>query len=115
MERGETGATGARGPRGRSFLRSQVLVYICCFAAIGWTWFSGHESTSKINRERANNIYQGCVRQNAQNSALVGFIEASIPPKRLKDPLVVAYLKRAHKTFPQSDCAEVVRKSVKGG
>lgn len=93
-------------------MRRQGLVYVCCFIAIGYTYWTGHEATSHINQERARNTAKACAAQNRQNAALVGFIEKSIPPAKRADPAVQKYITRARVTWPQKDCDELVKTQV---
>jgi hypothetical protein len=67
----------------------------------------------QIQLERERNTRNACVRDNRKNREILGFIQATVPPNRRQEPLVVAYLQRAARTFPQRDCEAVVRGSVK--
>lgn len=71
------------------------------------------DRVDQIQAERVKNTRASCERANAQNSAILGFITASIPAGKRSDPQVLTYLARASRTFPQQDCAAVVRRQVK--
>lgn len=71
------------------------------------------KAVEQIQRERVRNTRSACVATNSEHEALIGFIEASIPPARRKDPRVMDYLARATRTFPIDDCDKVVRDKIK--
>lgn len=68
---------------------------------------------NQIQAERKRNTLAACHQANMQNAAIVGFVSASVPADRRTDPLVMAYLARAAKTFPQANCALQVKQRVK--
>ncbi len=101
--------------------RKNLIVWFCATLAVLMAIGSltvgvllNHATTVQIQSERYRNTRAACEKGNVQNRVLVGFIEQSIPKAKLKDPRVVAYLARAHKTWPQTDCDALVLKSIKG-
>lgn len=134
---GERAPAGPRDEHGhKGFTVREALVYLCCFAAIGYTYFANQGRADQIQAERARNTASACVDTNHEHAAILGFITTSIPPSRLKDPRVaglvtrlahgeplppvrpddppiVAYLQRAARTFPQQNCAALVRIRVR--
>lgn len=56
---GDRGARGARGPRGRvKGNRNQWLVYLCCFAAIAFSYYSSQSAIHHVDRESAARVAQ---------------------------------------------------------
>lgn len=97
--------------------KSRILWAIFVLMAVGAAGFTVqqwrlNDVVNQIQTERARNTLTACRNSNVQNAAIVGFISASIPPARRSDPLVIAYLKRAAQTFPQTNCRAEVRKRV---
>lgn len=86
-------------------------ILLACLSVTYAVW-QATAAIHQINVERARNTQLACQSQNRQNAVLVGFIEQSIPKDRRKDPRVLAYIARAKKTWPQSDCRQVVKDRV---
>lgn len=78
-----------------------------------WALVGNSQRLDDIQRERAHNTLLSCQRANTQNSAILGFITASVPAGRRNDPQILTYLIRAGRTFPQQDCQAVVRRQIK--
>lgn len=103
--------------------RSSALLIICALVVavglpvVGYLLGSGQSTNSsviaQIQKERQRNSLASCQQTNREHAALLGFIEASIPRERRSDKLIQAYLARAARSFPQRDCAVVVRRQVK--
>lgn len=86
-------------------------IALACLSVTYAVW-QATSAIHQINVERARNTQLACVAQNRQNAVLVGFIEQSIPKAKKHDPRVVLYLERARRTWPQSDCRQLVKQRV---
>lgn len=73
---------------------------------------NGRDVVERIQEERVRNTVASCRQTNRERGAIRGFIAATIPPERLDDPRVKAYLKLAERSFPTVNCDALVKQRV---
>jgi len=98
------------------------LLFITILALVAIV-LGNHENRHRVNdnrnrindiqRERRRALILVCGQTNKQNRGIVAFIKSSVPPARRRSPQMLAYLARAEKAFPQTDCAAVVNRIIK--
>jgi hypothetical protein len=94
-DHGQKGEQGERGEQGFGFtkVRSQGIVYLVCFLAIGYAWYTNHEGIERIEAERAERTNQSCnisERKQAEDIRKLrltyGYL-ASLNPRQRRQPL----------------------------
>lgn len=103
------------------YARRTTLILLAIFAvlAVGALLFTRqqwrlNDVVDQIQSERIRNTRSTCEATDSQNAAIRGFIVANVPRNRIHDPLVHAYITRSKTVFPDLNCDEKVKATIKG-
>ncbi len=91
MDQGEKGERGQRGKNG--FGWSQAIVYLACFAAVGYSYWVNHNNIDQIKTERTERTNQSCNISERKQQGDVRSLKltydylVSLTPEQAREPL----------------------------